>query len=1010
MTVRSNIKLQCVIVFPPFIMGLLQSWKLHVILCLFSIVIIHHVLPLLIYLVFIVLAVIGGVVLAVVYQPSPYKRRDKDTFPIPKIPMVDVPLSRVKPYPPPSLKPKLLSPRIDSCLQEVLNLTLEFHVIPTYKLVCQDHEAFFNSIVPQIWKVLISLLQRMGQIDTMKLVSQDIVQLLRTHFENFRGIHYRGRVPQNNFPNLLQFPYLENPEHELNFLRQVSEVLFCVFLPKDVLECTPVRVLAREYLACHILQPTIDMICDPDYINQKLLAHLIKREEAMERGKNPLAYKYKDFEDFMGQIKKCEDIEELQILRQQIITDIIQAKAVYKMKHSNTTGLHGKQFPIPIPAEKLKMLMGRDLELYIRQLGTAKTSCDRQLRKRGEECEEEATPVIGSYVEQSLHTDTPLGIPFETVMKNEVTRMYLFQFLEECGFSHLLGVWIATEDLKLKSGTSFKVDLEKLYNRYLSFLSSEFVHIELDKVKAIEEFLSDHGQNPESCLLHLAKIQQSVFEEIHDLFYQNFLCSEQYRELLCQNNASVDFDHLENISVSSQMDEDHHKKKLKSLKIRLEDKDNELSLMPEEVQSCPSLTQRKRALQKDCYNLREEIKKLEHYIDHTEEWFDTIGQWSIEVHSVDLSKTDHNDRNPLFIIVVHRPETMGNRSCNNEPSLEENQQDSTQSLSWQHHQRHQQFIASTVDSDDTCSELSEHSDSSNLQSRSGWALGRHLSEFEKLHEKVIEICPYLQFPPLPKRRNPFQHPDANSPYWQKYLKALQVYLCRVLKDERLKECEEVFNFVSHASDSIKTKPVVQPEKKNHFSFSNLPVIQSIPGFGGNKEGQPEETGKELDATAEYMYLLVSEIFELDHFSRVLRKQLVELVQLTYGKSIDREVQDTMNWVFSEPMLLFYLETFKNSMWPGGKPASPLPTRSDEDKSNTKEEAKAKFLKSSPQALQTILGQRNCQIGMRKIYELLQDPKGNKQLFYALLEVLLYLLVPELQTVEIEGGETDWKDV
>ena len=994
-------------------MAVLQNWKLQVFLSLFSVVIIYHILPILIYFVFILLAIAGGAALAIIYQPGPYMRRDKDTFPRPPVPLVDVPLSKVKPYPPPSLKPKLLSPRIDSCLQEVLTLTLKYHVIPTYKLVGQDHEAFFKSVIPHIWSVLLTLLQRMGKVDTMNLVSQDVVQLLRSHFENFRGIHYRDPVPLNKFPDLTQFPHLESPEQELNFLRQVCEVLLCICLPKELLECTPIRVFIKEYLACCILQPTIEMICDPDYINQKMLIHLTKREEATERGKKPMAYKYKDFEDFMSQIKRCEDVEELQTLRQQIITDIIQAKAVYKMKQSHTTGLHGKQFPIPIPAEKLKVLMGRDLELYIRQLGTAKTSCDRQLRKQGgEEYEEESTPVLGTSVEDS-QGEKPLGIPFETIMKNEVTRIFFLRFLEDCGCSHLLCFWLAAEKVEEEAGIAFRTSLNKLYEDYLSPLSSELVHVKQEMLKPIEDFLLGKEEDCSVCASTLVKIRESVYEEMSEGFYHNFIWSDHFRELMHQNtSASAEgaFNPLDNILLASDShadEESHHRKRLDILRTKLEGNDKELSLMPAQVQSSQSLSQRKRALQKDRSYLREEIKKLEHYLDHTEEWFDTIGQWSVEVHSVDLKE---DGKNPLFIMIVHRLASAKQYSSDTAPP-QENQPDATQSVAWQHHQQHKQLQQLDADSDDTWSEVSSGSGGS-LQSRSGWVLGRHLSEFEKLHEKVSEICPNLQFPPLPKWLNPFQRPDAGSTYWQKYRLALQAYLCRVLKDERLKECEEVFNFVSSASDNLRSKgkPVPQPEKKNRgFSLSNVPVIHAIPGMQrfAVKDSQLEE--KELDSTAEYVYLLVSEIFELDHFSRVLRKQLVELVQLTYGKSIDREVQDTLNWVFSEPMLLFYLETFRNGMWPGGEPAPPAPTRSDEEKAATKEDARGKFLKSSPQALQTILGQRNCQIGMRKIFELLQDPKGNKQLFYALFEVLLYAIVPELEKVELDDDSTDWKD-
>ena len=1012
-------------------MELLQNWKLQVLLCLFSIVIIYHILPVLVYLVFLVLAGIGGVVLAVINQPGPYQRRDRESFPPPPASTLDVPLSRVKPYPPPPLKPKLLSPRIDACIQDLVSLTLEHHMVPTYKLVGWDHAPFFKSVTPHVWSVLRTLLQRVRRVDTMKLVSQDVVQLLRSHFENFRGLHYQDHVPQDKFPNLTRFPYLESHERELNFLRQACEVLLCVSLPRHLLECTPVRVLVREYLACRILQPTIDMLCDPDYINQKMLAHLAKREEALERtGKKTTIYKYKDFEEFMNQIKRCEDVEELQGLRQQIITDIIQAKAVYKMKHSHTTGLHGKQFPIPIPAEKLKILMGRDLELYIRQLGTAKTSCDRQLRKQGgEEYEEEsALPLTGggSGMEDSQEGERPLGIPFITIMSNDVALMFFLRFLEECGSAHLLCFWSAAENLTGETDPeSQKSAVKKLHKDFLTPLSSGYIHVAPELTASVRDYVAEKGNvDLEACLRGMVGIQEAVFEELQEGFYQDFLWSEQYRELMHQNstsNVEGAFNPLENLSIDPDTrEESHHRQKLKSLKLQLEGKDNELSMMPPQVQASQSLSQRKRALQKDRSQLREEIKKLEHYLDHTEEWFDTVGQWSVEVHSVDLKE---DDKNPLFIIIVHRPKTFANKEDHNAntgnipdtsdtPDTGEITDDLTPALAWQHQQQHQQYqmeSASTVDSEDAWSELSSGSEELGFMNRSGWVIGRRLSEFEDLHEKVTEICPNLYFPPLPKWLNPFQRPDANSAYWQKYRKALELYLTRVLKDERLKECEEVFNFVSSASDNLRTKPAAPHPERKRFS---LPVIQSFPGmprFGVTKDSQPDDgTSKELDSTAEYMYLLVSEIFELDHFSRVLRKQLVELVQLTYGKSIDREMQDMLNWVFSEPLLIFYLETFKESMWPGGKPAPPGATRSDEEKAETKERARAKFLKSSPQQLQTILGQRNCQIGMRKIFELLQDPRGNKQLFYALLEVLLYSLVTELEEVEIDDDTTDWK--
>jgi sorting nexin-25 len=461
-------------------------------------------------------------------------------------------------------------------------------------------------------------------------------------------------------------------------------------------------------------------------------------------------------------------------------------------------------------------------------------------------------------------------------------------------------------------------------------------------------------------------------------------------------------------------DESQHRIKLQTLKTELEETDDMLASMPENVGSS-SLAQRKKALDKDRTYLNNEIKKLEHYIDHTEEWFGTIGKWSVEVHSVDLSA--ENEKDPFFVIVVHRPELSRRENLRDEDERESEHGGDAGRGQWamkdeecedgmntpvsyfsptsspltQSPTRIGRLVgrpstSSEGGKSDTYDIVDPSDEALSQQQQAGWVVGRRLTNFEQLHSKVVEISPTLQLPPLPKRLNPFHKPDSDSKYWQNYRMALQSYLRNMLKDSRLQESEEVFNFLSPASENLRQSSLIHPErKKNPFSLS-------VPLFSKDEE---EST------ITEHMYALMSEIFELDEWSRVLRKQLMDLVQLTYGKNLHRSMQESMNWVVSEPMLSFYLEMFRDTMWPNGQPAPPSPIRSDEQKARTKDEAKKKFLKSSPQGIQTILGQRNCQIGFQKIFEALQDPRANKQLFYALFELLLYALVPELETVEIE---------
>lgn len=168
----------------------LRDWRVLLMLGALS-VLVYYVFPLLLYLVFLLLVVVMGGFLALLHHPGPYVRRSKTTLPKPPGSLIQPPLSRIKPYPPPSVKPTLLSATIDIHLQEVIDLTLKHHVISTYEMVGLNQKAFFGSVMPEIWQTLGDLFKRAGQMDTMKLVTQDVAQALKSHFEQFRGIHYQ---------------------------------------------------------------------------------------------------------------------------------------------------------------------------------------------------------------------------------------------------------------------------------------------------------------------------------------------------------------------------------------------------------------------------------------------------------------------------------------------------------------------------------------------------------------------------------------------------------------------------------------------------------------------------------------------------------------------------------------------------------------------------------------------------------------------------------------------------
>lgn len=59
-----------------------------------------------------------------------------------------------------------------------------------------------------------------------------------------------------------------NENHEINFLAEISEILLFLLLPKEDFECLTVRIVLRELLVNVVIKPMINLLSDPDYINQ----------------------------------------------------------------------------------------------------------------------------------------------------------------------------------------------------------------------------------------------------------------------------------------------------------------------------------------------------------------------------------------------------------------------------------------------------------------------------------------------------------------------------------------------------------------------------------------------------------------------------------------------------------------------------------------------------------------------------------------------------------------------
>lgn len=61
----------------------------------------------------------------------------------------------------------------------------------------------------------------------------------------------------------------------------------------------------------------------------------------------------------------------------------------------------------------------------------------------------------------------------------------------------------------------------------------------------------------------------------------------------------------------------------------------------------------------------------------------------------------------------------------------------------------------------------------------------------------------------------------------------------------------------------------------------------------------------------------------------------------------RQIRDTVNWIFSEQMLVCYIGVFRDTFWPNGDLALNVKVRTDSERCETKEQAQQKLLDNIP---------------------------------------------------------------
>ncbi|XP_069795722.1 sorting nexin-25 isoform X2 [Narcine bancroftii] len=826
----------------------------------------------------------------------------------------------------------------------VFDYSYRDYILSWYTTISKDEGQLHQMLSEDFWEIVKQLRVRLSNIDIVKVVCNDVVRTLLTHFCDLKAANSRQEEqPPKPFP---LHPCLKSLKDEDHFLRTCSQVLvLCFVSPKD-LSSRSLQIVLAEILAMKVLKPMVELLSDPDYINQMLLTQMEHREKVNEHQKK--AYTYApSYEEFIKFINSSCDVDFLKQLRYQIVVEIIQATTISSLPQmKKPKDSKGKESA----AMKADLLRTRNMKRYINQLTVAKKQCEKRLKLLG-------GPVYGQQEDGACdETDAP---PYQKILQLEEIllkpsyREHFRAYMERLDKRALISFWESVEYLKTANKTEIPQLVGEIYQNY--FVESHEIPVEKALYKEIQQSLvGNKGTDV------FNKIQSNVYETLQDRYYPSFLVSDLYERLVRKEeerstlqSSPDNHDDVHHVCESGEeiMDEgsngineqaSYAVNKLRQLSEKLEYKRQALG----SIQNSPKPDRKIAAKLKDEIATMEiEHNDLQQHIARTDWWCENLGQWKGLISNSEIVE-ENGEQMSCYSIVVQL--NLSDRENN------------------------------------------------------GWTVVRKLSEFHALHRKLCECFPMLKKAQLPSiSKLPFKSIDQK--FLDKSKNQLNNFLQKLLTDEKLCQSEALYGFLSPSPEYLKVVDV--QGKKSTFSLSTF--LERLPGdFFSHQEEEAEEDsdlsdyGDEVDyrrdSLAEPCFMLIGEIFELRGMFKWVRKTLIALVQVTFGRTINKQIRDTINWMVSEQMLVCYINVFRDAFWPAGKLASPTPARTEQQQLETKHKAQQKLLDNIPDALQNLVGQQNARHGITKVFSALQEASANKHLLYTLMELLLIELCPELR--------------
>lgn len=416
---------------------------------------------------------------------------------------------------------------IDEALQEVLDYVIRDFIMTWYKALSL-HDGFTVSIRQCLQKVVTTFANKSKEVEWMPYFTQKLVDDFASHIRLYRRSNEKLRhMPKDDNPT----PDIENiffdlevemesmcrdlvvtsPEAERQYLRDLCEVLLYLLLPKEDFHNKSFRYIVREVLVNEIFIPTVDLLSDPDYINQTM--SWLCKEPTFNN------------ETFMTVIKTTDSIEELEAVKEMVSRDIARWRTKDTGGSDDTVikqNLNSLRFVQSVCDTRMNCLLD------------GQTDPDLQ-NEEPEFCKAQNLFVLT--LEDILNNNIALSV-FIEYMTSVGGEQYLFFYLNVEGFRAAAEEQIsAAHEQKLSEGAS-EPDLESLRRAAMIIFEQYLSEKATSKIRVDPDICRRTMQNIKSKMLTedaFDEVQNKVFQMLlGEQYYEGFLQSTVYVKLLAE--------------------------------------------------------------------------------------------------------------------------------------------------------------------------------------------------------------------------------------------------------------------------------------------------------------------------------------------------------------------------------------------------------------------------------------------------------------------------------------------